>query len=192
MAEKLLKLALIVMVLSLVSLPEFSSCSSANESQTLTLTSPAFKDGGNIPIKYSCQGQDTPMELDWGEAPDGTKSLVLILHDPDAPVAGGFTHWVLYNIPPTTHGLPEGVTAAQLPAGTLQGNNSSGAAGYRGPCPPSGGAHHYNFTLYALDTQLNIGPGAIRSKVLDAMTGHILAQAKLTGLFQRQATTTTS
>jgi Raf kinase inhibitor-like YbhB/YbcL family protein len=107
------------------------------------------------------------------------------MDDPDAPV-GVFTHWVLFNLPAATTGLPEAVpTQAQLQDGSLQGKNDFGRTGYGGPCPPSGRPHRYQFTLYALDQTLDLKAGASKKQVLDAMQGHILAQGRLTGTYQR-------
>lgn len=151
----------------------------------LELSSSAFQEGGEIPTKYTCEGQDVSPTLTWGEPPAGTQSLALIMDDPDAPV-GVFTHWVLFNLPADSRGLPEAVpTQAQLPDGSLQGKNDFGKIGYGGPCPPPGRPHRYQFTLYALDQTLDLKAGASKKQVLDAMQGHILAQGRLTGTYQR-------
>ena len=153
----------------------------------LTLTAPAFSQGAPIPKKYSCQGEDTSPALDWSGAPQGTKTFALILDDPDAP-SGTFVHWVIYNLPASLSGLPEGastakVPAANLPQGAAQGKSGFGRAGYGGPCPPSG-THRYFFHLYALDTTLT-GTGMDKSALLKAMTGHILAQTELMGTYKK-------
>ena len=151
----------------------------------LHLSSPAFQEGDRIPTKYTCQGQDVSLPLAWGEPPERTQSLALILDDPDAPGAV-FTHWVILNIPPDSRELPEAVpTQAQLPSGALQGKNDFGRIGYGGPCPPPGRPHRYLFILYALDQPLDLTAGASKKQVLDAMQGHILAQGQLTGTYQR-------
>ncbi len=151
---------------------------------TFTLTSSAFKDGEDIPRRYSCQGKDISPPLVWENPPADSVSFALIADDPDAPV-GTWTHWVLYNIPATTASLPESISAAAtLPDGSQQGKNSWRRYGYGGPCPPSG-THRYFFRLYALDTILNLQPGAKKSTLLRAMSGHILGQAELMGRYRR-------
>jgi Raf kinase inhibitor-like YbhB/YbcL family protein len=149
------------------------------------ITSSAFTNGGNIPPKFTCDaGTDNPSPaLAWSDAPAGTKSLVLIMHDPDAPLAGGFTHWVLFDIPPSTTQLPEGFKAGSV---GVSGNSGFRRAGYGGPCPPSG-VHHYHFMLSALDTaSLGLQPGATKADVEKAMQGHVVGTAELVGLYQRQ------
>jgi Raf kinase inhibitor-like YbhB/YbcL family protein len=151
----------------------------------LTLTSPAFTNDGNIPSKFTCDAgmQNPSPELEWKDAPAGTKSFALIMHDPDAPLANGFTHWVLFDIPATTTKLPEAFQAGSL---GVSGNSGFRRAGYGGPCPPSG-VHHYHFTLSALDVAtLGLQPGATKADVEKAMEGHVLGKADLVGLYQRQ------
>ncbi len=151
----------------------------------LTVSSSAFQEGGEIPTKYTCEGQDVSPALIWGEPPAGTKSFALIVDDPDAPV-GVFTHWVLFNLPADSSSLPEAVPAQnQLPDGSLQGKSDFGKIGYGGPCPPPGNPHRYQFTLYALDQILNLEAGASKKQVLEAMQGHVLAQGRLIGTYQR-------
>lgn len=151
----------------------------------LFLSSPAFREGGSIPAKYTCDGEDISPPLVWGEPPAGTQSFVLIVDDPDAP-GGVFTHWVLFNISSGSRQLAEAIsTQAQLPSEALQGKNDFGNIGYGGPCPPPGRAHRYQFTLYALERPLDLGMGASKKQVLDAMRGHILAQGQLIGTYQR-------
>lgn len=150
----------------------------------IVLTSSVFQEGGRIPSKYTCDGNGTSPPLAWSGAPKGTKSIALIVDDPDTP-RGIFTHWVIFNIPATSNSLSENVPASGiLPNGATQGSNSGGRIGYTGPCPPSG-THHYEFHLYALDTQLNLQAGATKQDLLTAMTNHILAEAKLTGLYSK-------
>jgi Raf kinase inhibitor-like YbhB/YbcL family protein len=152
---------------------------------TISLSSTAFKEGGKIPVKYTCDGQDISPALRWDEPPQPTESLVLIVDDPDAP-GGEFTHWVLFNIPVNIYQFGEGVAAQeQLENGALQGKNDFGRTGYGGPCPPSGSSHRYRFTIYALDQRLNLKAGASKKQVIDAIQGHILAQGQLTGTYQR-------
>ena len=149
------------------------------------ISSPAFTEGGNIPSKDTCDaGQTNPSPaLTWKEAPANAKSFVLIMHDPDAPLAGGFTHWVLFDIPATTTSLPENFQPGSV--GT-SGNSGFRRAGYGGPCPPSG-AHHYHFTLSALDVpSLGLPAGATKADVEKAMEGHVIGTAETVGVYQRQ------
>src|SRR5215472_143912 len=119
------------------------------------LTSSAFETESSIPQQFSCDGRDISPELSWSSAPAGTKSFALIMHDPDAPIEGGYTHWLVYNIPATANHLPENVpNQDKVPGGGMQGRNDSGKYGYTGPCPPSG-THRYYFRLYALDGELD-------------------------------------
>ncbi len=151
----------------------------------LEIQSSAFTHQGRIPSKYTCDGQDVSPPLRWSGVPEGTQSLVLISDDPDAPM-GTWVHWVYYDIPPTVTELPEGIPAVEHPPiGGTQGINDFRRLGYGGPCPPPGPAHRYFFKLYALDTKLNLAPGAKKTQVEQAMQGHILAQAELIGLYQR-------
>lgn len=151
----------------------------------MTLTSSAFANNANIPVEYSCDGASKSPPLAWDKAPAKTQAFALVMHDPDAPRAGGFTHWVIYNIPVAATGLPAAVSpGGTLAPGTLEGNNGSGKAGYTGPCPPKGGApHHYQFTLYALDAPLNLPAGKSKDDLEQALGSHVLAKAQLTGLF---------
>jgi len=161
----------------------------------LEISSPAFEPGGEIPVQYSCHGANLSPPLQWPALPEGTQSLALLVRDADSQPPG-FVHWVIYNIPGTATGLVEGVPAeATLPDGTLQGINDfanfaggtfpGGAPinqiGYDGPCPPA--AHRYVFTLYALDKVLDLESEATETQVLDAMEGHVLDQAELTGVY---------
>ena len=151
----------------------------------LAVSSLAFQEGDKIPARYTCEGQDVSPVLTWDEPPAETQSFALIMDDPDAPV-GVFTHWVLFNLPADSRGLSEAVpTQPHLPDGSLQGENDFGSIGYGGPCPPSGRPHRYQFTLYALDGTLDLKAGASKKQVIDAMQGHILAQGRLIGTYQR-------
>jgi len=151
---------------------------------TFELTSTAFAAGESIPIQYTCDGEDTSPPLQWSDPPQGTQSLSLIADDPDAPV-GTWVHWVLYDLPAGTRSLPEAVPPdADLPDGGQHGQSSWRRLGYGGPCPPSG-THRYFFKLYALDTTLDLAAGANKKQVLQAMEGHILAQAELMGTYAR-------
>jgi len=145
----------------------------------LHITSPAFSEGGSIPAKFTCTGQNVSPALAWAGAPDGVRSYALIMDDPDAP-RGTWVHWVVFNLPDDRSGLPEDVGQDV----GVQGTNSWGRTGYGGPCPPSG-THRYFFKLYALDTALNLKAGASKEDVLRAMEGHILAQGQLMGTYHK-------
>lgn len=147
------------------------------------LSSPAFKAGEAIAEKYSCDGANVSPPLEWGQPPAGTKSIALIVDDPDAP-SGTWVHWVFFNIPPTQRSLPENVRAAGLPKGALEGINDFRKTGYGGPCPPQG-RHRYFFHLYALDSALSLSSGATRQELDKAMNGHVLAQTELMGTYTR-------
>ena len=168
-----------------VALPGCSHAADLHGAVSLELKSSSFP-AGTIPAKYSsCGGQDgTSPELSWSTPPDRTQSLALITFDKDSPFGFKFTHWVLYDIPPEKRELAEGVAKqGQLPDGSRQGLNDYDRLGYVGPCPPHG-AHRYVFTVYALDSKLNLRPGASRKEVLKAMKGHVLASGELIGRFQ--------
>lgn len=153
----------------------------------LTLTSSAFKPQGHIPAKYTCEGDDLSPPLAFGGVPQGTKSLALIIDDPDAPDPAApkrvWVHWILYNIPPDIQGLAENADKAGLPKGTQAGVNDSKHAGYNGPCPPIG-RHRYFHKLYALDTTLALN-APTKAALEAAMQGHVLAKAELVGTFQQ-------
>ncbi len=152
---------------------------------SLELTSKAFQPGGTIPKPYTGDGADHSPPLGWSEPPAGTKSLALICDDPDAP-RGTWVHWVLFNLPPETRELGEGVPATEtLDSGAKQGTNDFGNVGYGGPAPPRGKPHRYFFNLYALDGTVDLPAGATKAKLVVAMKGHILAQGQLTGTYGR-------
>jgi Raf kinase inhibitor-like YbhB/YbcL family protein len=151
----------------------------------MTLSTTAFAPNQPIPAKHTCDGSDSSPALSWGTSPSGTKTLALIMDDPDAP-GGTWVHWVIYNIPAGATGLPENAPkTATLPDGSLQGKNSWPKLGYGGPCPPSG-THRYYFKLFALDTTLNLPTGATKEQLLAAMEGHVLAKAELMGTYARK------
>jgi Raf kinase inhibitor-like YbhB/YbcL family protein len=154
----------------------------------MKIESPAFPDHGEIPARLTCDGKDLSPPLSWSDLPSGTRSLVLIVDDPDAPDPKApkmtWVHWVLYNLPPAAAGLPEGVAEASLPPGTLQGLNDWQRTAFGGPCPPVG-RHRYFHKLYALDTVLPDLGRPTKAQVEKAMQGHILARAELIGLYQR-------
>jgi hypothetical protein len=150
------------------------------------LTTTAFQPGGDIPRKYTCQGADVSPALAWTDAPAGAQSFALLVDDPDAPV-GTWVHWVVYDLPATARGLPEGVPKTpELPGGGRQGANDFGKLGYGGPCPPPGNAHRYFFKLYALKAPLNLQPGATKKDVVQAMQGQVLGEVQLVGKYKRQ------
>jgi Raf kinase inhibitor-like YbhB/YbcL family protein len=154
---------------------------------TLQLKTPAFTPGDDIPRALTCDGADMSPALSWSEPPERTQSLALIVEDPDAP-RRTWVHWVLYDLPPTERGLPEGLPPkSQLPSGARQGRNDFGKIGYGGPCPPPGPAHRYYFKLYALDKRLDLPAGATRAQVDRAMRGHIVAEADVMGRYRRNA-----
>jgi len=149
------------------------------------LKSQAFQAGDRIPTKYTCEGADVSPPLRWNDPPRGTRSIVLIADDPDAPV-GDWVHWVIFNLPENQRDLPESVpTQETFPNGARQGLNDFMNVGYGGPCPPPGKPHRYYFKLYALDGMLDLKPRATKAKVLEACKGHILAEAQLMGRFGR-------
>jgi Raf kinase inhibitor-like YbhB/YbcL family protein len=149
------------------------------------ITSPAFAPGQAIPRAYSCDGENISPPLQWASLPDGTRSLALIMDDPDAP-RGTFVHWVAYDLPASARSLPEAVpTQSELADGARQGRNGAGKIGYTGPCPPSG-VHRYFFTLYALDASPTLAAGATKEQLLDAMQGHIVDKTELWGTYTRQ------
>jgi len=158
----------------------------AQNSLELTITSPAFASKGPIPEQYTCKSSVAGSPpLRWQGVPASAKTLALIVKDPDAP-SGTFVHWVIYNIPATASGLEAGVPqTARLADGALQGNNTLGKLGYMGPCPPPGPAHHYHFRLMALDTRLDLQPGATADEVEAASRRHVRAEAELVGTFAR-------
>jgi Raf kinase inhibitor-like YbhB/YbcL family protein len=146
----------------------------------LTITSPAFRHGQVLPEKYTSAGADVAPRLSWTGVPPGTAQLVLICHDPDAPLAQGFTHWVCYAISPTLQSLPEGGIAAYL-----RGVNSFGSEVYRGPAPPTGhGVHHYFFHLYAVGEAAELQNGLSREELLAKIGPFILAQARIVGTYE--------
>lgn len=156
---------------------------------SMNLRSEVFEHGQSIPRRFTGDGQDVSPPLSWSNPPAGTQELALIVDDPDAPTPEPWVHWVIYKIAPQATSLPEGVSPSErvpTPAGVLQGKNSWNKIGYGGPQPPKGhGLHHYHFRLYALDTTLNLQPGASKQEVLKAMDGHILGETVLTGTYQR-------
>jgi hypothetical protein len=154
----------------------------------MQLTSASFAEGAAIPKKHTCEDRDVAPALAWSGVPGGAKSLALIVDDPDAPDPAApkmvWVHWVLYNLPPGSSGLPEGVAPAQLPAGTRQGRTDFGRTGYNGPCPPVG-RHRYFHRLYALDLVIPDLKEPSRAQLELAMKGHVIATAQLVGTYQK-------
>jgi Raf kinase inhibitor-like YbhB/YbcL family protein len=149
-----------------------------NSDERMQLTSPAFKDNDNIPVQYTCKGENVSPPLNIFNVPKGAKSLALIMHDPDAPTED-FVHWLIWDMQPGTHS----VRANSTPVGAMQGATSFGNNEYGGPCPPAGsGTHRYIFELYALDCSLNLSSTTTREKLQKTMKGHILEKATLIGL----------
>ena len=150
----------------------------------INVGSTVFTEGGMIPRQYTCDGEDISPPLSWSGIPKGTKSIAIIADDPDAP-GGTWVHWLVYNLPPDLKGLPENVPAQKaLADGGIQGMTDFRRIGYGGPCPPSG-THRYFFKVYAIDTMLNLDPGAIKKRLLLSMEGHLLAEGELMGKYKR-------
>ena len=158
----------------------------ASGAPVIQLTSPAFVEGSPIPVTYTCDGDDLSPPLSWNSVPEGSQSVTLIVDDPDAP-GGTWAHWVLYAISPDANGLPEGIQSTGLTSsGGISGSSDFKRLGYGGPCPPGGDSHHYFFKLYALDTRLDLDRGATKMELVDAMSGHILAERALIGTYRRR------
>jgi len=184
-------IGLLVVSLLLIASFAISGCAKSVPSEAqpevnnmeFAITSSAFADGAEMPVKYTDDGQNISPPLDWSRGPSGTASFALIMDDLDA---GNFTHWVVYNLSSDARGLPEAVPRDEkLDRRALQGKNGGRAIGYFGPSPPKGSPHRYCFTLYALNTSLDLAAGAYKEQVLQAMEGHILAQSQLIGVYQR-------
>ena len=158
---------------------------------TLKITSSAFQQGGSIPAQYTCEGKNISPPLMWAGLPNNTKSLAMIVDDPDAPDPAKpqrvYVHWVVYNMPASTNALPENASKSGMPKGAVQGKNDWGNAEYGGPCPPIG-RHRYFFKLYALDTEVAGLSSAAKSDLERAMKGHILASGELMGTYQKSTT----
>lgn len=167
--------------------PDISAQQKGNPAMNLALTSTSFSQGGAIPPKYTCDGQDISPPLSWSGVPNNARSLVLIVDDPDAPDPKApkmtWVHWVLYDIPTSANGLAEAVK--ELPPGTREGRNDWGRTGYGGPCPPIG-RHRYFHKLYALDTLLPDLGQPTKAALEAAMKGHVVGRAELTGTYQKR------
>jgi Raf kinase inhibitor-like YbhB/YbcL family protein len=173
------------MIISLLFISATYSREEAKE--IMIISSSNFQNKRTIPVKHTCQGDDSSPELSWSNIPAGTKSLALIVDDPDAPDPAKpkmtYVHWVLYNMPVTVNGLAEGIKT--LPLGTLEGLNDWGRTGYGGPCPPIG-AHRYFHKLYALDVVLPDLQKPTKSKLEKAMEGHVIAKAEIIGMYKKK------
>jgi hypothetical protein len=164
---------------------------SRSNAMTLKVTSSAFQQGGSIPAKYTCEGQDVSPPLAWAGVPASAKSIAMIVDDPDAPDPAKpqrvYVHWVLYNIPGGISSLSENASKSGLPKGAVQGKNDWGKPQYGGPCPPIG-RHRYFFKVYALDTELTGLSGATKADVERAIKGHIVDSGELVGTYQKSGT----
>lgn len=171
-------------VLAFAALSVISVC--LGDVMSLELSSPAFTEGGSIPARYTCDGDDLSPALSWTGVPPGTESLALIVDDPDAPDPAApkrtWVHWVIYNLPPDTTALPEAADVGSLPAGARNGKNDWQRIGYGGPCPPVG-RHRYFFKLYALDTRLPELANPDKKALERAIQGHVLAESVLMGTY---------
>jgi len=146
----------------------------------LRISSPAFDGHRAIPERHMSDGDDVSPALEWSGVPEGTKAFAIVVHDPDAPLVDGFTHWVAYGIPGDADGVSEGSSKV------IQGTNSLGNAGYNGPAPPPGhGVHHYYFWVYALDDDLDLAPGLDRRALLEQIEDHVIEQARVIGTYER-------
>jgi hypothetical protein len=146
----------------------------------LALRSPAFANHEPIPARHTADGENVAPALEWSGVPDGTAAFAVVVHDPDAPLVDGFTHWVAYGIPGDARGLREGGGDA------VEGVTSRGDSGYRGPAPPPGhGVHHYYFWVYALDEDLGLEPGLDRRALFERIEDHVIEQARLVGTYER-------
>ena len=178
--------AILILLVGLLLLPPAAGAASEGGvmSSSIGLNSPAFAGGEMIPARFTCDGADISPPLQWDAPPAGTLSLTLVVEDPDAP-GGIWSHWVIFDLPPQTRHLAEGVPAAKtLENGARQGTNDFRKIGYGGPCPP-GGTHRYYFRIYALDVRLDSPPGIRRDQLLRAMQGHVLAEGHLLGKYHR-------
>ena len=164
---------------------EVAGIAAAVDAGSFKLTTRAFVDGGRIPARYTCDGDDRSIPLSWSGAPDGTRSFALLFDDPDAP-GGTFKHWIIFDIPPTTLELSESIDNAQRVVGTaIQLKNDFGGRGYGGPCPPEGETHTYRLFLFAMDTRIQVPASSSQGLVLDAIEEHALARAGLSATYDR-------
>ena len=177
------------MLLTLLSAGLLFACALTSEAASMfTVSSPAFAAGQPIPSKYTCEGADTSLPLQWSGVPQGAKSLALIMDDPDAPDPAHprmtWVHWVVYDIPPTTTSIAADGSSSSMPAGSQEGRNDFKRTRYGGPCPPIG-RHRYFVKLYALDTVLHPGNTLDKPGLEAAMHGHVIGEAQLIGTFKK-------
>ena len=155
----------------------------------ITVSSSAFEQCAPIPRRFTGEGEDVSPPISWSELPEGTREVVLICDDPDAPGAEPWVHWVIYKIPATLSALPEGIPPKPRltnPSGALQGRNSwPKGVGYRGPLPPPGAPHRYRFTLYAINAKMVAEPAMTKQTVLEEIRGHVLGEGQLIGIYER-------
>lgn len=152
----------------------------ARDHATIRVSSTALEDGGDVPVRFTCTGEDVPPDLAWSEVPTAAVEAVVVVDDPDAP-GGTFTHWTVWGLRPTAS-LPDG----DLPAGAVEGTNDFGQVGYRGPCPPKGdGPHHYRFRVLVLDAPLDLAEHADVTELSDAIDGHVIAAGRLQVTYAR-------
>lgn len=169
-----------------------SSVQAADAPETITITSPAFADGTDIPLMYSAYGDNVSPELSWSNLPEGTMQLALVMDDPVVDMPQPFVHWVAYNIPASATGLPSALATDPMVAnadlkGMVNGLNGTRRPGYFGPRPPADGkVHLYNFRFYALDAELNLAEGLNKDALLEAIAGHVLATGVIVGHYQQQ------
>lgn len=180
-SEMPLRTTRVLVVALCILAPAAAGCEEAT--MTLTLTSPAFTQGGEIPTRFTCDGEDVSPPLAWTGAPPGTGAFALVVDDPDAP-RGTWVHWVVYDLPGDATGLAEGAAAA-LPEGTREGTNSWNRTGYGGLCPPSG-AHRYVHELFALDAPLGDLDRPTADELERAMRAHVIASTELLGTYARR------
>jgi Raf kinase inhibitor-like YbhB/YbcL family protein len=173
---------LLALAVALATMP--SSGRGREVGMTMTLTSPDFTAGAAVPARFTCDAEGASPALQWSGVPSAARSLALVVDDPDAPQRT-WVHWVLYDLPHDSTGLPQSVAAAQLPTGSREGLNDWKKTGYGAPCPPTG-RHRYVFTLYALDRALPDLQRPDKAQLLKAMEGHVLAKAQLIGTYQRK------
>jgi len=153
--------------------------------KTIEIWSPVFEYGSKIPAKYTCDGEDVSIPLRINKVPEGTRSLLIIMYDPDAPL-GTFYHWILYNVPPNIVEIPENIPKSSTTNYGIQGRNDFDKIGYGGPCPPEGyGSHRYFFVVLALDIELDLPPGASLSDIVNAAKDHVLAYGEYMGVYNR-------
>jgi len=161
--------------------PQTAPPATAPQVTNLNLTASSFRANGEIPARFSCDGDDASPALSWGEPPAGTRSFALAVVDPDA---SNFIHWIIYDLPASTRALPEAIAQGADAVGGHQGTNGFGKSGYNGPCPPPGSGHRYLFRLFALDSTLNLEQ-ATAQDLQSAIKGHILAHGEIVGFFRR-------